>query len=183
MISPQTTAVEGRMLPSDLACFLVAAVVLMLLVVGSRWRGRGGHATPAAVQPPSTKRAPKPFAGLTHKPDCEACEPPAQSPPQTPGASPPRMSVPRGRQRQVDPPGHFGPPAPWAYPGRVNWGNSRAHGHPHGRRGRQRGGLGCRGSFRETLGTPLHAKQVAPAKLVWALAARAEGLGIRAVAC
>jgi IS1 family transposase len=34
----------------------------------------------------------------------------------------------------------------------------------------------------ETVGTPLHAKQVDPDKLVWATAALAEGLGIRAVA-
>jgi hypothetical protein len=31
-------------------------------------------------------------------------------------------------------------------------------------------------------GTPLHGKRVAPAKLVWAVGALAEGLGIRAVA-
>ena len=34
----------------------------------------------------------------------------------------------------------------------------------------------------ETLGTPFHAKQVDPDKLGWAIAALAEGLGIRAVA-
>jgi IS1 family transposase len=42
--------------------------------------------------------------------------------------------------------------------------------------------LGCRGYFLETVGTPFHAKQVDPDKLVWAIAALAEGLGIRAVA-
>jgi hypothetical protein len=42
--------------------------------------------------------------------------------------------------------------------------------------------LGCRGYFLETLGTPFHAKQVDPDTLVWAMAALAEGLGIRAVA-
>src|SRR5215510_11236362 len=42
--------------------------------------------------------------------------------------------------------------------------------------------LSCRGSFLATLGTPFHAKQVDPDKLGWALAALAEGLGIRAVA-
>jgi hypothetical protein len=41
-------------------------------------------------------------------------------------------------------------------------------------------GLGCRGYFLETVGTPFHAKQVAPDKLLWAIAALAEGLGIRA---
>jgi transposase-like protein len=42
--------------------------------------------------------------------------------------------------------------------------------------------LGCNGYFLETLGTPFHGKQVEPDTLVWAIAALAEGLGIRAVA-
>ena len=42
--------------------------------------------------------------------------------------------------------------------------------------------LGCRGYFLETLGTPFHGKHVEPDTLVWAIAALAEGLGIRAVA-
>jgi transposase-like protein len=42
--------------------------------------------------------------------------------------------------------------------------------------------LGCHGYFLETLGTPFHGKQVDPDKLVWAITALAEGLGIRAVA-
>ena len=42
--------------------------------------------------------------------------------------------------------------------------------------------LSCKRHFLETHGTPLHGKQVDPDKLVWAIAALAEGLGIRAVA-
>jgi len=42
--------------------------------------------------------------------------------------------------------------------------------------------LSCKRHFLEIHGTPLHGKQVAPDKLVWAIAALAEGLGIRAVA-
>jgi hypothetical protein len=64
----------------------------------------------------------------------------------------------------------------------VGWGNLRANGHPNGRRWRPRVCLGCRGYFLETTGTPFHGKQVDPDKLVWASAALAEGLGIRAVA-
>ena len=60
--------------------------------------------------------------------------------------------------------------------------NIRANGHPNGRRWRQLVCLGCHGYFLETHGTPFHAKQVDPDKLVWAIAALAEGLGIRAVA-
>ena len=42
--------------------------------------------------------------------------------------------------------------------------------------------LSCKRHFLETHGTPFHGKQVEPDKLVWAIAALAEGLGIRAVA-
>jgi transposase-like protein len=64
----------------------------------------------------------------------------------------------------------------------VDWGNIRANGHPNGRRWRQLVCLSCHGYFLETYGTPFHAKQVDPDKLVWAIRALAEGLGIRAVA-
>jgi hypothetical protein len=43
-------------------------------------------------------------------------------------------------------------------------------------------GLGCHGYCLELLGTPFHGKRVDPDKLVWAIAALAEGLGLRAVA-
>jgi transposase-like protein len=88
----------------------------------------------------------------------------------------------RGRRRRVETTGHFCPHAPCAYHGRVGLGNIRANGHPNGRRWRQLVCLGCRGYFLETLGTPFHGKQVEADKLVWAMAALAEGLGIRAVA-
>jgi hypothetical protein len=42
--------------------------------------------------------------------------------------------------------------------------------------------LSCKRHVLETHGTPFHGTQVDADKLVWAIAARAEGLGIRAVA-
>ena len=42
--------------------------------------------------------------------------------------------------------------------------------------------FGHRAPHRPTVGTPFHGKQVDPDKLVWAIGALAEGLGIRAVA-
>jgi IS1 family transposase len=42
--------------------------------------------------------------------------------------------------------------------------------------------VACDGYFQETQGTPLHGKRVAPEKLVWAVGALCEGLGIHAVA-
>ena len=88
----------------------------------------------------------------------------------------------RGRRRHIDTTGHFCPQATCSYHGRVDWGNIRANGHPNGRRWRQLVCLGCRSYFLETYGTLFHGKQVEPDKLVWAIAALAEGLGIRAVA-
>jgi hypothetical protein len=88
----------------------------------------------------------------------------------------------RGRYRHVDTTGHFCPQTSCTYHGWVDWGNIRANGHPSGRRWRQLMCLGCHSYFLETLSTPFHGKQVEPDKLVWVIAALAEGLGIRAVA-
>ena len=82
----------------------------------------------------------------------------------------------------IDTTGHFCPQAACSYYGWVGWGNIRANGHPNGRRWRQLVCLSCKRHFLETHGTPFHGKQVEPNKLVWAIAALAEGLGIRAVA-
>src|SRR5947209_5790460 len=88
----------------------------------------------------------------------------------------------RGRPRQVDTSSHFCPQPPCAYQGWVGLGNLSANGHPNGGPWRQLHCTSCGGYFQETHGTPLHGKHVAPEKLVWAVGALAEGLGIRAVA-
>jgi IS1 family transposase len=136
----------------------------------------------AVPKPPRRKREPKPFAGYTCKPECELCEQGVESPRQRPDEPPPRMSFTRGRRRTVDTTGHFCPQPDCSYRGWVDWGNIRANGHPNGRQWRQLVCLSCHGYFLETYGTPFHAKQVAPDKLVWAITALAEGVGIRAVA-
>ncbi len=170
------------MMRSDLACYLVTGVFLILLVLLTHWRWSRSKTAPVTPKPMRRKREPKPFAGYTRKPACELCEQDVASHPQLPGAPPPRLTFIRGRRRQVDTTGHFCPHTACAYHGRVDFGNIRANGHPNGRRGRQLVCLGCRGYFLETVGTPFHAKRVEPDKLVWAIAALAEGLGIRAVA-
>ena len=172
------------MMRSDPLCALIVGVVLIVLVVLSRRLCRSGTSTPAAIKPPRATREPKPFAGFTRKPDCPVCEQDAELQPSAsaPHAPPPRMTFTQGRRRQVDTSGHFCPQATCAYHGRVGWGNIRANGHPNGRRWRQLLCLSCKRHFLETYGTPLHGKQVDPDKLVWAIGALAEGLGIRAVA-
>jgi transposase-like protein len=168
------------MMRSDLALYLVTGVFLILLVLLTHWRWSRSRTAPATPKLTRRKREPKPFAGYTRKPECELCEQEVASHPPLPGALPPQLTFTRGRRRQVDTSGHFCPHTECAYHGRVDFGNIRANGHPNGRRWRQLVCLGCRGSFLETVGTPFHAKQVDPDKLVWAIAALAEGLGIRA---
>jgi IS1 family transposase/transposase-like protein len=172
------------MMQSDSICALVVGVVLILLIVLSRQRCRHGKSTPTAPKPPRATRDPKAFAGFTHKPDCPACTQEAGLQPSAsaPNAPPPCMTFTRGRRRQVDTTGQFCPHATCSYHGRVGWGNIRANGHPNGRRWRQLVCLGCKRHFLETHDTLFHGKHVDPDTLVWAIAALAEGLGIRAVA-
>jgi IS1 family transposase len=167
---------------SDLVVYVIAGIFLILLIVLPRWLWHRGQTTPAVPKRPRAKREPQPFAGFTRKPECERCEPGMGSDPRMPVAPPPRLTFTRGRRRQVDTTSHFCPHPACAYHGWVDFGNIRANGHPNGRRWRQLVCLGCRGYVLETVGTPFHAKQVDPDKLVWAIAALAEGLGIRAVA-
>jgi IS1 family transposase/transposase-like protein len=170
------------MMRSDQALYLVTGVCLILLVLLTHWRRSRRKTAPATPKPTRRTREPTPFAGYMRKPECERCEHEVVSHPQLPGAPPPRLTCTRGRRRQVDTTGHFCPHTECAYHGRVNFGNIRANGHPNGRRWRQLVCLGCRGYFLETVGTPFHAQQVDPDQLVLAIAALAEGLGIRAVA-
>jgi IS1 family transposase/transposase-like protein len=167
---------------SDLVVYLVVGMVLILLMLLPRWLWRRGQTAPTVPKRTRAKQEPKPFAGYTHKPECELCDQGMDSQPQVPTAPPPRMIFTRGRNRQVDTASHFCPHASCSYHGWVGLGNIRANGHPNGRRWRQLVCLSCHRHFLETHGTPFHAKQVDSDKLVWAIAALAEGLGIRAVA-
>src|SRR5262244_1017279 len=126
---------------------------------------------------------PKSFAGLTHKPQCVACE---QAPPAplvtVPAAPPPRITSTRGRKRQIDTSHHFCPNPACAYQGWARWGNLRAHGHPSGGPWRQLLCIVCRRYFLETLGTIFHGKRASVDLIVRVLACLAEGLGIRGTA-
>ena len=88
----------------------------------------------------------------------------------------------RGRRRQVETSGHFCPHATCSYHGRVGLGQYPRQRSPQWTPLAANGVSGLPRHFLETHGTPFHAKQVDPDKLVWAIAALAEGLGIRAVA-
>lgn len=125
---------------------------------------------------------PKPFPGLTHKPQCDACEHSPKPAPQAPPCPPPLLASPCGRRREVDTQQHYCPNPSCDYGGWVGHGNLRANGHPGGGPWRQLQCIACRRYFQETHGTPSHGKHVPPERLVWAVAALAEGLGIRAAA-
>jgi transposase-like protein len=180
MISSSIISSKGLMMRPDLALYLVTGICLILLLFLTHWRWRRSTTAPATPKPTRRTREPIPFAGYTRKPECERCEQEVVSHPQLPDAPPPRLTCTRGRRRQVDTSGHFCPHTACAYHGRVDFGNIRANGHPNGRRWRQLVCLSCRGYFLETVGTPFHAMHVGPDTLVWAIAALAEGLGIRA---
>ncbi len=147
-----------------------------------------GHAAdlqrlPQPLPPPrKPPRVPNPFPGLTHQPHCDACEHATASRPQAPCAPPPPIVSTRGRRRQVNTSRHFCPDPDCIYGGWLGLGNISANGHPSGGPWRQLHCTSCGGYFQETHGTPLHGTRVAPEKLVWAVGALAEGLGIRAVA-
>src|SRR5712671_3288014 len=126
---------------------------------------------------------PKSFAGLTHKPQCVACEQALPAPTVTaPAAPPPRITSTRGRKRQVDTGHHCCPNPDCPYRGWVGWGNLRANGHPSGGPWRQLLCVVCRRYFLETLGTLLHGKRASVELIVRVIACLAEGLGIRGTA-
>jgi hypothetical protein len=140
------------MMRSDLASSLVTGVFLILLVLLTHWRWRRSKTASAMPNPTRRKREPKPFAGYTHKPECELCDHGMDAHPhEAPGPPPPRMIFTRGRHRTVDTSGHFCPHPACSYHGWVDWGNVRANGHPNGRRWQQLVCLSCHGYFLETV--------------------------------
>jgi IS1 family transposase len=164
---------------------VLIALVWLCVMLHWAWPSDPAAACPPPELPPllpKRQREPKPFAGLTTKPPCDACEHTTAPRPHAPAAPPPRLVPTRGRRRQVDTSTHFCPNPDCAYRGWVGLGNIRANGHPNGGPWRQLYCTSCGGYVLETHGTLLHGKRVAPDLLVWAVGALAEGLGIRAVA-
>src|SRR5712691_3337022 len=168
---------------SELLLVGFVCLCLMFHVVSQSARATPAPTTPRPAKAPPTRSSdPKPFPGLTHKPPCAACAQAYEHVPQPPRCPPPRIVPTRGRPRQVDTSRQFCPHPDCAYQGWVGLGNISANGHPSGGPWRQLYCTSCGGYFQETHGTPMHGKRVSPDRLVWAIGALAEGLGIRAVA-
>ena len=165
---------------------VLIALVWLCLMLQWAWPSDPTAVCPTVPEPPpprpKRKREPTPFAGLTTKPHCDACEHTTDSRPQAPSAPPPRIVPTRGRRRQVDTSTHFCPNPDCAYQGWVGWGNLRANGHPSGGPWRQLLCIACRGYFLETLGTIFHGKRASVDLIVRVIACLAEGLGIRGTA-
>src|SRR6266853_1607787 len=172
---------------SHLLFYQLTLIALVWLCVILHWAWPSDALTcppPPEPTPPVPKRhrEPKPFAGLTTKPPCDACAHASAPHPQAPSAPPPRIVLTRGRRRQVDTSTHFCPNPDCAYRGWVGWGNLRANGHPNGGPWRQLLCIACRRYFLESLGTIFHGKRASVDLIVRAIACLAEGLGIRGTA-
>src|SRR5438105_12716326 len=116
---------------SHLFFYQLVLIALVWLCVMLQW---AWPSDPAAMEPtsprPKRHREPTPFAGLTTKPHCDACESSSALRPQTPSVPPPRIVPTRGRRRQVDTSTHCCPNPDCASRGWVGWGNLRANGGP-----------------------------------------------------
>jgi hypothetical protein len=164
---------------------VLIALVWLCLMLHWTWPSAAATCpmTPTPTPPvPKRQRERTPFAGLTTKPSCDACEHASDLRPEAPYPPPPRIVPTRGRRRQVDTSTHFCPNPDCPYRGWVGWGNLRANGHPNGGPWRPLLCIVCRGYFLETLGTIFHGKRVAPELIVRVIACLAEGLGIRGTA-
>src|SRR5262245_15321664 len=162
---------------------LVLLALLWQLVI-SYWTWKQSqapqHPFPQRTTRPS--KVPKPFAGLTKKPRCQACEQGQESSDQPLLSPPPLIAPRRGRPRTVDTHHSYCPTKTCAYYGWVGRGNIRANGHPGGGAWRQLHCVVCETYFLETSDTLFYGKPRPAEQMVRALAAVAEGLGIRAVA-
>ena len=109
----------------DLFFYQLVLVALMWLCLMLHWVWPSDHAAACPTTPPSTlpsrkrSREPKPFAGLTRKPHCDACAHVSAPRPHASAAPPPRIVPTRGRPRQVDTSSHFCPHPHCVYRGRV----------------------------------------------------------------
>src|SRR2546427_1018238 len=173
---------------SELFFYQLALIALVWLCCMLHWVWPSDRPTVPSPRPQPTpprrtrRREPKPFAGLTTRPHCDACVHASAPRPHAPAAPRPRLVMTRGRRRQIDTSHHFCPNPDCAYRGWVGWGNIRANGHPGGGCWRQLLCIVCRGYFFETLGTLFYGKRTSVELIVRVIACLAEGLGIRGTA-
>src|SRR4029453_2435110 len=164
----------------QLALFRSVGLFVLWPVTGAK----PGPPTPPAPAQPKRKHssAPKPFAGLTHKPHCVLCEQETVEATPPPPVRPKSMPPKNRRPRPVETSMHFCPHTDFDYRGWLGVDNFQANGHPNGGPWRQLHCTACDSYFPEHHGTIFHGKQAAVELIVRVLACLAEGLGIRATA-
>ena len=139
---------------------------ILLHVVWPSERAASCPITPTPTLPRRQRsKGPKPFAGLLHKPLCDACEHAAEARPQAPGAPPPLITFTRGRKRTINTAKQFCPDQDCSYYGWTSRGNIRSNGHPGGQPWRQVQCVSCHGYFYETVVYPYLADNSAGPKI------------------
>jgi hypothetical protein len=158
---------------------VVLGLVWLFFMLYYAWPSRCTTAPQRPAEPIKAPRKrsnePPPFAGLTQRPHCAACEHDATHRKAPPPVRPDPLPPPKRRPREIDTSRHFCPHAGCPYRGWLALGNLRANGHPSGGPWRQCQCTSYNGYFLETHGTLLHGKRVAVALIVRALACLAEG--------
>jgi hypothetical protein len=146
------------------------------------WQRRLATKQPPAPRTKRLPKAPKPFAGLTARPHCAACEQDQAAVGQPLPSPPPPITPRRGRPRTVNTHTQYCPERTCPYYGWVGQGNIRANGHPSSGTWRQFQCVVCDTYFLETHCTLFYGKPCSAERICRTIAALAEGLGIRAVA-
>src|SRR5207249_6827950 len=100
---------------------VLVALVWLCVMLHWVWPSDPAPVWPMTPEPPGPlpkrHREPTPFAGLTQKPPCDACEHSGAPRPHATLAPPPRIVRTRGRRRQIDTSHHFCPNPNCAYRG------------------------------------------------------------------
>ena len=165
---------------------LLIALVLICLLIHVWWPATPRATVHRPLKPDKPRRQrfkePTPFAGLIHKPICDACERAGAPRPQTPSSPPPVLRFTSGRKRTIDTQHHFCPGQNCVYYGWPGRGNIRANGHPGGKSWQQLECVVCHGYFQETHGTIFYGKHESAELIGRVIACLAEGLGIRGTA-
>ena len=162
---------------------LLVVLVWMLFSCWPMWEISRQKGSPNKKKQPrrhgQSPPEPKPFPGLTRKPDCALCQNEGGVRASKP-KPPPMMESKRGAPSSVDTSRQFCPQKKCRYYGWPGRGNIIANGHPGGGLWRQCHGKACGCYFLETTGTVFFGKRQAVPVLLFVLAALVEGLGIRA---
>src|SRR6266853_4249022 len=166
----------------------VIGFLWLCIMLHYTWPSRSAVSPQLPTEPVPTKfkrtrtSEPTPFAGLTQRPPCAACEHDAHHPQPSAPRRPDPMPATNRRPCAIDTSRHFCPHVGCDDRGWLGLGNLRANGHPSGGLWRQLSCRSCHGYFLETHGTLLHGKRLSVELIVRVLACLAEGLGIRATA-